>query len=48
MWQLGGSLEGPMFGFLDADLAQKGPMSPSGGPDIPFLAHIMTFFSGLM
>ena len=44
VWQLGGALEGPMFGFLDAVLAQKGPTSPSEGLDVPLLAHFMTFF----
>jgi hypothetical protein len=48
VWQLGGALEGPTFGFLDVVLAQKGPMSPSKGLDVPFLAHFMTFFWQLM
>jgi hypothetical protein len=39
VWQLAGALEGPMFFLLDADLAQKGPMSPSEGPDVSLLAH---------
>ena len=30
--------------FLDAVFAQKGPMSPSEGLDVPLFAHIMTFF----
>jgi hypothetical protein len=45
VWQLGGALEGPTFGFLDAELAQKGPTSPSGGLDVPLLAHFMTFLA---
>jgi hypothetical protein len=45
VWQLGGALEGPTFGFLDAELAQKGPTSPSEGLDVSFLAHIMTFLA---
>ena len=48
VWQLGGALEGLMFCFLDAELAQKGPTSPSEGLDAPLLAHIMTYFSRLM
>jgi hypothetical protein len=48
MWQLGGALEGPTFGFLDAVLAQKGLTSPSEGLDVPLLAHFMTFFWQLM
>jgi hypothetical protein len=43
VWQLGGALEGPTFGFLDVVLAQKGLTSPSEGLDVPLLAHIMTF-----
>jgi hypothetical protein len=43
VWQLGGALEGPTFGCLDAVLAQKGPTSPSEGLDVPLLAHFMTF-----
>ena len=43
MWHLGGALEGPMFGFLDDVLAQKGLTSPSEGLDVPLLSHIMTF-----
>jgi hypothetical protein len=45
VWQLGGALEGPTFCFLDAELAQKGPTSPSEGLDVSFLAHIMTFLA---
>jgi hypothetical protein len=48
VWQPGGAPEGPTFGFLDAELAQKGPTSPSVGLDVPLLAHIMTFSSRLM
>jgi hypothetical protein len=48
VWQLGGALEGPTFGILDAEIAQKGPTSPSEGLDVPLLAHIMTFSSRLM
>jgi hypothetical protein len=40
MWRLAGALEGPTFCLLDADLAQKGPTSPSEGPDVSHLAHI--------
>jgi hypothetical protein len=39
VWQLAGALEGPTFFLLDADLAQKGPTSPSEGPDVSLLAH---------
>ena len=45
VWQLGEALEGPTFYFLDADLAQKGPTSPSEGPDVSLLAHIVTFLA---
>jgi hypothetical protein len=36
---------GPTFCSLDADLAQKGPTSPSEGPDVSHLAHILTFLA---
>jgi hypothetical protein len=39
------SPKGPTFCFLDADLAQKGPTSPSEGPDVSFLAHNYDIFS---
>ena len=39
VWQLAGAPEGPTFCFLDVDLAQKGPTSPSEGPDVSLLAH---------
>ena len=39
MWHLVGAPEGPTFCFLDVDLAQKGPTSPSEGPDVSLLAH---------
>jgi hypothetical protein len=39
VWQLAGALEGPTFCLLDVDLAQKGPTSPSKGPDVSLLAH---------
>ena len=42
MWQLAGALEGPTLCSLDAELAQKGPTSPSEGLDVSFLAHIVT------
>jgi hypothetical protein len=45
VWHLGRALEGPTFGFLDAELAQKGSTSPSKGPDVSLLAHIMTFLA---
>ena len=45
VWQLVGALKGPTFCFLDAELAKKGPTSPSEGLDVSFLAHIMTFLS---
>jgi hypothetical protein len=34
VWQPVGALEGPTFCLLDADDAQKGPTSPSEGPDV--------------
>jgi hypothetical protein len=34
VWQLAGAPEGPTFCFLDTDLSQKGPTSPSKGPDV--------------
>jgi hypothetical protein len=39
VWQLAGALEGPTFCLLDADIAQKGPMSPLEEPDVSLLAH---------
>jgi hypothetical protein len=45
VWQLAGALEGPTFCLLDADLAQKGPTSPSEGPDVSLLAHFLTFLA---
>jgi len=43
VWQLGGALEGPTFGFWMLDLPKKGPTSPSERLDVPLFAHIMTF-----
>jgi hypothetical protein len=46
VWQVAGAPKGPTFCLLDVDLAQKGPMSPSEGPDVSLLAHnfyILTF-----
>jgi hypothetical protein len=34
VWQVAGAPEGPTFCLLDADDAQKGPTSPSEGPDV--------------
>jgi hypothetical protein len=34
MWQVAGAPRGPTFCLLDADDAQKGPTSPSEGPDV--------------
>jgi hypothetical protein len=45
VWQLARELEGPTFFLLDVDLAQKGPTSPSEGPDISLLAHNYDIFS---
>jgi hypothetical protein len=45
VWQLGGALEGSMFRFLDAELAQKGPTSPSKGLDVSFLSSYYEIFS---
>ena len=45
VWQLAGALEGPTFCFLDADLAQKGPTSPSEGPDVSLLSSYCDIFS---
>jgi hypothetical protein len=45
VWQVAGAPGGPTFCFLDADLAQKGPTSPSEGPDVSLLAHILTFLA---
>ena len=39
-WQVARAPRGPTFFSLDADLAQKGPTSPSEGPDVSLLAHI--------
>jgi hypothetical protein len=45
VWQVAGAPRGPTFCFLDVDLAQKRPTSPSEGPDVSLLAHILTFLS---
>jgi hypothetical protein len=55
MWQCAGSFgtcgslqepqRGQRFASLDADLAQKGPTSPSEGPDVSLLAHNYDIFS---
>jgi hypothetical protein len=34
VWQVAGAPEGPTFCLLDVDDAQKGPTSPSEGPDV--------------
>jgi hypothetical protein len=39
VWQVEGAPGGPTFCSLDTDLAQKGPTSPSEGPDVSLLAH---------
>jgi hypothetical protein len=38
VWHIAGALGGPTFCLLDVDLAQKGPTSPSKGPDVSPLA----------
>jgi hypothetical protein len=40
VWQVAGAPEGPTFCLMDADDAQKGPTSPSEGPDVsPFSSY---------
>jgi hypothetical protein len=36
---------GPTFCSLDADHAQKGPTSPSEGPDVSLFSSILTFLA---
>jgi hypothetical protein len=43
MWQVAGAPEGPTFCLLDADDAQKGPTSPSEGPDVSLFSSFLTF-----
>ena len=43
VWQLAGGPEGPTFCSLDADYAQKGPMSPQRGLTSPILALLWHF-----
>jgi hypothetical protein len=45
VWHLAGALEGPTFCFLDFDLAQKGPTSPSEGPDVSLFSSYCDIFS---
>jgi hypothetical protein len=45
VWQPGEARKGPTFCFLDADLAQKGPTSPSEGPDVSLLSSYCDIFS---
>jgi hypothetical protein len=45
VWQVAGAPGGPTFCFLDADLAQKGPTSPSEGPDVSLFSSYFDIFS---
>ena len=45
VWQLAGALEGPTFCFLDVELAQKGPTSPSEGPDVSHFSSFLAFLA---
>jgi hypothetical protein len=45
VWQLAGGPEGPTFCLLDDDHAQKGPTSPSEGPDVSHFSSILTFLA---
>jgi hypothetical protein len=45
MWQVAGAPEGPTFCLLDADDAQKGPTSPSEGPDVSLFSSFLTFLA---
>jgi hypothetical protein len=43
VWQLGGCPKRANVSLLDVGYAQKGPMSPSEGLDVPPFAHFMSF-----
>jgi len=45
MWQVAGAPRGPTFCLLDAGDDQKGPMSPSEGPDVSLFSSILTFLA---
>jgi hypothetical protein len=45
MWQVAGAPRGPTFFLLDAGDAQKGPTSPSEGPDVSLFSSILTFLA---
>jgi len=44
VWQPAGALEGPTFFLLDVDDGQKGPTSPSEGPDV----SSFSFYFGIL
>jgi hypothetical protein len=43
--QVAGAPEGPTCCFLDADHAQKGPTSPSEGPDVSIFSSFLAFLA---
>jgi hypothetical protein len=45
MWQVAEAPRGPTFCLLDAGDAQKGPTSPSEGPDVSLFSSILTFLA---
>jgi hypothetical protein len=45
MWQVAGAPRGPTFCLLDAGDAQKGPTSPSEGPNVSLFSSILTFLT---
>jgi hypothetical protein len=45
MWQVVGAPRGPTFCLLDADDAQKGPTSPSKGPDVSLFSSFLAFLA---
>jgi hypothetical protein len=45
MWQVAEVPRGPTFCLMDAGDAQKGPTSPSEGPDVSPFSSILTFLA---
>jgi hypothetical protein len=45
VWQVAGAPTGPTFCLLDVGDAQKGPTSPSEGPDVSLFSSILTFLA---
>ena len=45
MWQVAGAPRGSTFCLLDAGDAQKGPTSPSEGPDVSHFSSFLAFLA---